>query len=259
MTKRMLAMEWAMSVEEAIEAEAVAQALCMTTEDSPAHSAPLQPKRSRCSGRSLIDPSFLAWPFFEDRHRHFADSLNAWAQNEIRGKVDHCDVDTTCRALVRSLGEAGWLRASVPEAHGGLTASYDVRNLSPSAGDAGLYDGLADFAFAMQGLGTGPIALFASEEMKRHYLPPVMRGEAIAAFALSEPEAGSDVAAMSTTATPDGTDQVALMASRLGSRMVASPIICVFARWGEAPGARGLSAYIVDADTPGLTIQSRMT
>ena len=207
----------------------------------------------------MIDPSFLAWPFFEDRHRHFADSLNAWAQNEICGKVDHCDVDTTCRALVRSLGEAGWLRASVPEAYGGLTASYDVRNLCLARETLAYYDGLADFAFAMQGLGTGPIALFASEEMKRHYLPPVMRGEAIAAFALSEPEAGSDVAAMSTTATPDGTDHVRIdgIKTWISNGGIADHYV-VFARSGEAPGARGLSAYIVDADTPGLTIQSRI-
>ena len=175
------------------------------------------------------------------------------------GKVDHCDVDTTCRALVRSLGEAGWLRASVPEAYGGLTASYDVRNLCLARETLAYYDGLADFAFAMQGLGTGPIALFASEEMKRHYLPPVMRGEAIAAFALSEPEAGSDVAAMSTTATPDGTDHVRIdgIKTWISNGGIADHYV-VFARSGEAPGARGLSAYIVDADTPGLTIQSRI-
>ena len=111
----------------------------------------------------------------------------------------------------------------------------------------------------MQGLGTGPIALFASEEMKRHSLPPVMRGEAIAAFALSEPEAGSDVAAMSTTATPDGTDHVRIdgIKTWISNGGIADHYV-VFARSGEAPGARGLSAYIVDADTPGLTIQSRI-
>ncbi|WP_210495731.1 acyl-CoA dehydrogenase family protein [Microvirga antarctica] len=207
----------------------------------------------------MIDSSFLAWPFFEDRHRHFAASLNAWAGDAIGGKVDHHDVDAACRSLVRSLGEAGWLRASVPEAYGGLTPSYDVRTLCLARETLAYHDGLADFAFAMQGLGTGPITLFASDDMKQRYLPPVMRGEAIAAFALSEPEAGSDVAAMSTTATPDGPGHVRLdgVKTWISNGGIADHYV-VFARSGEAPGARGLSAYIVDADTPGLTIESRI-
>jgi acyl-CoA dehydrogenase len=206
----------------------------------------------------VIDESFLAWPFFEDRHRRFAGALGAWAADEIRD-VDHHDVDASCRDLVRKLGEAGWLKAAVPEAYGGLYPSFDVRTLCLAREILAYRNGLADFAFAMQGLGTGPITLFGSEEMKRRYLPAVARGEAIAAFALSEPEAGSDVAAMSATANADGSGHVRIdgVKTWISNGGIADHYV-VFARSGEAPGARGLSAYVVDAETPGLTIEERI-
>jgi acyl-CoA dehydrogenase len=207
----------------------------------------------------VIDSSFLSWPFFEDRHRRFAGELEAWASHAIQGLVDHEDVDGSCRRLVRTLGEAGWLRAAVPLAYGGLYPSFDVRTLCLARETLAYRDGLADFAFAMQGLGTGPITLFGSEEMKRRYLPPVARGVAIAAFALSEPEAGSDVAAMSTTAVPDGPDHVRIDGTKtwISNGGIADHYV-VFARSGEAPGARGLSAYVVEAGTPGLTTEERI-
>ena len=207
----------------------------------------------------MIDASFLAWPFFDDRHRQFARELTAWAENEIHPLVDHHDVDASCRRLVRRLGEAGWLRAAVPQAYGGLYPSYDVRTLCLARETLAYRDGLADFAFAMQGLGTGPVTLFGSDAMKQRYLPPVARGEALAAFALSEPEAGSDVAAMSTTATPDGPDHVRIdgVKTWISNGGIADHYV-VFARSGEAPGARGLSAYMVDADAPGLTVEDRI-
>jgi acyl-CoA dehydrogenase len=147
----------------------------------------------------------------------------------------------------------------VPQAYGGLTPSFDVRTLCLARETLAFQDGLADFAFAMQGLGTGPITLFGSEAMKAQYLPPVARGEAIAAFALSEPEAGSDVAAMSTTATPDGSDHVRIdgVKTWISNGGIADHYV-VFARSGEAPGAKGLSAYVVDAETPGLSIENRI-
>ncbi len=207
----------------------------------------------------MIDASFLAWPFFEDRHRRFAGELTAWAQGEIHPLVDHRDVDASCRRLVRRLGEAGWLRAAVPQAYGGLYPTFDVRTLCLARETLAYQDGLADFAFAMQGLGTGPVTLFGSEPMKRRYLPPVARGEALAAFALSEPEAGSDVAAMSTAAAPDGPDHVRIdgVKTWISNGGIADHYV-VFARSGEAPGARGLSAYMVDADTAGLTVENRI-
>jgi acyl-CoA dehydrogenase len=160
---------------------------------------------------------------------------------------------------VRRLGEGGWLKAVVPQAYGGLSPAFDVRTLCLARETLAYHDGLADFAFAMQGLGTGPITLFGSEPMKEKYLPPVARGEAIAAFALSEPEAGSDVAAMTTTAVPDGPDHVRLdgVKTWISNGGIADHYV-VFARSGEAPGAKGLSAYVVDAQTPGLTIENRI-
>ncbi|HEU6440942.1 MAG TPA: acyl-CoA dehydrogenase family protein, partial [Microvirga sp.] len=161
--------------------------------------------------------------------------------------------------IVRKLGDGGWLRAAIPESYGGLYPTLDVRTLCLSRETLAYQDGLADFAFAMQGLGSGPISLFGSEDLKRHYLPKVARGEAIAAFALSEPEAGSDVAAMSTTAVPDGPDHVRIdgLKTWISNGGIADYYI-VFARSGEAPGARGLSAYVVDAETPGLIIEDRI-
>jgi acyl-CoA dehydrogenase len=207
----------------------------------------------------VVDASFLSWPFFEARHRQFAEGLRGWAAREVRPLVDHHDVDTSCRSLVRRLGEGGWLKAVVPQTYGGLSPTFDVRTLCLARETLAYEDGLADFAFAMQGLGTGPITLFGSEALKERYLPPVARGEAIAAFALSEPEAGSDVAAMSTTATPDGPDHVRIdgMKTWISNGGIADHYV-VFARSGEAPGAKGLSSYVVDAQTPGLTIENRI-
>jgi acyl-CoA dehydrogenase len=207
----------------------------------------------------VIDASFLSWPFFEARHRQFAEGLQEWAAREVHPLVSHHDVDASCRRLVRRLGEGGWLKAVVPQAYGGLSPTFDVRTLCLARETLAYQDGLADFAFAMQGLGTGPITLFGSEALKDRYLPPVARGEAIAAFALSEPEAGSDVAAMSTTATPDGPDHVRLdgVKTWISNGGIADHYV-VFARSGEAPGAKSLSAYVVDAQTPGLTVENRI-
>ncbi|MBL0404600.1 acyl-CoA dehydrogenase family protein [Microvirga aerilata] len=207
----------------------------------------------------MIDASFLSWPFFEERHRQFAHGLREWAASSVKPLVDHHDVDESCRRLVRSLGEGGWLKAVVPQAYGGLTSAFDVRTLCLARETLAFQDGLADFAFAMQGLGTGPITLFGSDAMKAQYLPPVARGEAIAAFALSEPEAGSDVAAMSTTAVPDGPDHVRIdgVKTWISNGGIADHYV-VFARSGEAPGAKGLSAYVVDAETPGLSVENRI-
>ena len=207
----------------------------------------------------MPDSTFLTWPFFEEHHRDFAGDLRAWAAGAVHPLVDHADVDGSCRRLVRTLGEAGWLRVAVPAAYGGLFPSFDVRSLCLARECLAYEDGLADFAFAMQGLGTGSVTLAGSEEMKRRYLPRVARGEAIAAFALSEPEAGSDVAAMSTTATPDGPAHVRIdgIKTWISNGGIADHYV-VFVRTGEAPGARGLSAFMVDADTPGLTVAERI-
>jgi acyl-CoA dehydrogenase len=200
----------------------------------------------------------LAWPFFDESHRRFADTLARWAHATLPS-LPHDDVDEACRARVKALGESGFLKAVVPTEHGGLHARLDVRTLCVAREILAFRDGLADFAFAMQGLGTGAITLFGSPELKARYLPPVREGRAIAAFALSEPEAGSDVAALRCTAAPDGPAAVRLNGSKtwISNAGIADHYV-VFVRTGEARGAKGLSAFVVDADTPGLTVGERI-
>ena len=200
----------------------------------------------------------LSWPFFDDGHRRFAESLARWA-DAMLSSLPHDDVDAACRARVKALGEAGFLRAVVPAEQGGLHPRLDVRTLCLAREILAFRDGLADFAFAMQGLGTGSISLFGSPALKARYLPPVRDGRAIAAFALSEPEAGSDVAALATAARPDGPAQLRIDGTKtwISNGGIADHYV-VFARTGEAAGARGLSAFVVDADAPGLAVSERI-
>jgi acyl-CoA dehydrogenase len=200
----------------------------------------------------------LSWPFFDDGHRRFAEKLARWADATLPA-LPHDDVDAACRARVQALGEAGFLKAVVPAEAGGLHPKLDVRTLCLAREILAFRDGLSDFAFAMQGLGTGAISLYGSAELKARYLPPVRDGKEIAAFALSEPEAGSDVAAMATTAKPDGNSHVRIDGSKtwISNGGIADHYV-VFARSGEGAGAKGLSAFVVDADTPGLTVTERI-
>ena len=202
----------------------------------------------------MTDRSFLDWPFFEDRHRQFAQELDAWAAAELP-RFDGGDVDTTCKALVRALGEAGWLRAAVPE---GEAASIDVRMICLARDVLARHAALADFAFAMQGLGTASIALAGAAPLRARVLGEARRGERIAAFALSEPDAGSDVAAMTTTAArvPQGW-RIDGEKTWISNGGIATHYV-VFARTGEGPGSRGLSAFFVEAATPGLRVAARI-
>ena len=206
----------------------------------------------------MSDRSFLDWPFLEQRHRELARELDAWATRALApGSIDHDDTDAACRALVQALGAAGWLQhAAIDPDDAG--ARLDVRSLCLIRETLARHDGLADFAFAMQGLGSGAISLFGTAEQRRRYLPRVRAGEAIAAFALSEPDAGSDVAAVATTARRDGDHFVLDGEKTWISNGGIADFYVVFARTGEAPGARGLSAFIVDAATPGLAIAERI-
>lgn len=201
----------------------------------------------------MADQSFLSWPFFEDRHRALAAELEAWCEKHL--PVDHHDVDGACKALVKALGAAGFLRHSAidPEGDGPL----DVRSLAIIRETLARHDGLADFAFAMQGLGTGAISLFGTPEQKA-WLSKTRAGDAISAFALSEPKSGSDVANMDMTARHDGDTYVLDGEKTWISNGGIADLYCVFARTGEAPGARGISAFVVPADTPGLTIAERI-
>ena len=206
----------------------------------------------------MIDLSHLAWPFFDDSHREFAASLDQWACQNLVKLSDRCDVDHTCRSLVRALGHAGWLRTVVPASHGGSSRQIDLRKLCLAREILAWHHGLADFV-AMQGLGSGPISLFGSDALKAKYLPAVCVGRRIAAFALTEPAAGSDVGALATTATADAPDHVCINGIKtwISNGGIADHYI-VFARTGEAPGVKGLSAFVVDANTPGLTTVERI-
>ncbi|CAM2166079.1 acyl-CoA dehydrogenase [Paraburkholderia sacchari] len=200
----------------------------------------------------------LAWPFFEDRHRALATGVEAWAREHL-AHVPHDNVDDTCRALVRKLGAAGWLRYGVGgTAWGGHGDTIDTRAVCLLRETLAKHSGLADFALAMQGLGSGAISLAGTDAQKSRYLPRVASGEALAAFALSEPNAGSDVAAMALAARADGHDYVLDGEKTWISNGGIADFYVVFARTGEAPGARGISAFIVDADTPGLEIAERI-
>ncbi|MBW0001858.1 MAG: acyl-CoA dehydrogenase family protein [Hyphomicrobiales bacterium] len=207
----------------------------------------------------MPDQAFLRLPFFEARHRSFAQAIFEFASTSVPGLVDHHDVDSSCRKLVRALGDAGFLRHAVIAPHGGERPHLDVRTLCLARETLAFAAGLADFAFAMQGLGTGPVSLFGTREQKERWLSKVAKGEHIAAFALSEPEAGSDPAAMTTTATADGSAHLRLdgVKTWISNGGIADHYV-VFCRTGEAAGARGLSAVMVEAGTPGLEITERL-
>ncbi|MBY8821429.1 acyl-CoA dehydrogenase family protein [Sphingomonas colocasiae] len=206
----------------------------------------------------MADRSFLDWPFFDDSHRALADGLEQWCQANLSHHHDEADIDGECRTLVRKLGEAGWLRYCVPAAYGGVHDQLDVRSLALIRETLARHSGLADFAFAMQGLGSGTITLLGTEAQKQAYLPAVARGEKIAAFALTEPASGSDVASMETTAEVDGDGYRVNGAKTYISNGGIADYYVLFARTGEAPGARGISALLVDADNPGLAIADRI-
>lgn len=206
----------------------------------------------------MADTGYLDWPFFEPRHAQLARELDAWAAQHVRhahGK----DVDGACRELVAALGKAGWLKHAVGGTrYGGVGETIDTRSICLIRETLARHAGLADFAFAMQGLGSGAISLFGTDEQKARYLPRVAAGEAIAAFALSEPEAGSDVAAMHCAARLDGGEYVLDGEKTWISNGGIADFYVVFARTGEQPGARGISAFIVDAGTPGFDIAERI-
>jgi len=204
----------------------------------------------------VADRSFLGWPFFEERHRELAAKLEAWATGEIGATHGRDSIDNQCRALVESLGKGGWLRHAAAE-----DGTLDVRTLCLIRETLARHSGLADFAFAMQGLGCGPITLFGTPAQRRDYVAAVRAGRRIAAFALTEPAAGSDVAALAMTARTDA------KASSRGyvlngektfiSNGGIADFYVVFARTGEA-GSRGISAFIVDADNPGVRVAERI-
>ena len=200
----------------------------------------------------------LEWPFFDERHRKLARELEVWAGKNIHHHHGQ-DVDAECRALVASLGAAGWLSHAVAGVvHGGAAEAIDTRAICLIRETLARHSGLADFAFGMQGLGSGAISLAGTQEQRSAWLPRVARGEAICAFALSEPDAGSDVAALACAARAEGDFFVLNGEKTWISNGGIADLYVVFARTGEAPGARGISAFIVEAGTPGFEIAERI-
>lgn len=203
-----------------------------------------------------MDRSSLDLPFFEPAHRTLSDALIQWTSH--LPAIDHHDADNSCRKLVRALGEAGFLRYCVPAQYGGALSELDSRALCVARETLAYHDGLADFAFAMQGLGTGAITLSGSEAIKQKILPAIARGAMISAFALTEPLAGSDVGAMQCEAKLLGDHYVINGEKTWISNGGIADVYCLFARTGEAPGTRGISAFVITPDMPGFEVAERL-
>ena len=203
----------------------------------------------------MADTSYLNWPFFEGAHRAIAGGAREWAAAYAANESG--SVDEQARQWVRDLGQSGWLRNVIPAQYGGAGEPFDVRAICLVREQLAYHSGLGDFAFAMQGLGTGPISLFGTEQQKQHYLPPVARGEKIAAFAISEKEAGSDLASMRTLAWRDGDDWVVHGEKAWISNAGIADHYVVFARVPEL-GEKAFGAFLIEADNPGLRVAERI-
>jgi acyl-CoA dehydrogenase len=200
----------------------------------------------------------LDWPFFEPRHKELVTELERWAGSHLTDKQGH-DIDAACRQLVRQLGEGGWLKYAIAgTAYGAFADTIDTRAICLIRETFAKHSGLADFAFAMQGLGSGAISLFGTSQQKETYLPRVANGDAIAAFALSELDAGSDVAALQCEARRDGDAYILSGEKTWISNGGTADFYIVFARTGEAAGSRGITAFVVDAAMSGFEIAERI-
>lgn len=206
----------------------------------------------------MPDRSYLAWPFFEDRHRDLSSRLWTWARKHAAHHDESDDIDAICRQFVRQLGQDGFLGLTVPKDGGGLYDRLDVRSLALAREILAYHHGLADFSFVMQGLGSGPISLFGTPEQKQRWLPGVAKGEKIAALSMSEPEAGSDVANISTVAVPDGQGYRLNGVKTWISNGGIADQYTVIARLGDTPGAKGLAVFVVEAGTPGFSVPERI-
>ncbi len=208
----------------------------------------------------MTDTSYLDWPFFEEHHRTLAAEARVWAEREIapmeKDEPRGAELDRVCITLVRELGSAGWLRRAVTSPYGGVSATLDVRSLCIIRETLASYSGIADFVFALQGLGAGPITLFGSDALKRRYLPRIAAGEAIAAFAISEADAGSDVGSMRTSARREGDSYVIDGEKSWISNAGIADFYIVFCRLQEPENGRHV-ALAVDASTAGLTVTAR--
>ena len=208
----------------------------------------------------MADSTFLDWPFFAETHRRLARELGEWAAAEVTPMLRYeQNIDDASRELVRRLGAAGWLRAVIPAAYGGSIERLDFRSICIARDVLARVSGLADSAFALQGLGTAPIAMHGTELQKKRYLPPVCEGTAVAAFAISEPDAGSDLAGMRTTAVRDGGDwRIDGRKTWISNAGIADHYVVFCHMPGEAGAPRRYGAFIVDAENPGLRVSARI-
>ncbi|MBC8259355.1 MAG: acyl-CoA dehydrogenase family protein [SAR324 cluster bacterium] len=207
----------------------------------------------------MSDHSYLNWPFFDNKHRDLVLQLEEWSKSKLADiSNESSNVDQTCRQLVLELAEGGWLNYCVPKIYGGVYSKFDVRSLCLIRETLARFCGLADFVFAMQGLGSGTISLFGSDELQAKYLPDVGAGKKIAAFALTEPQAGSDAAALTTTAEFDGDFFILNGEKTLISNGGIADYYTVFAKTAESSGTSCISTFVVDADTPGLEVVERI-
>jgi acyl-CoA dehydrogenase len=206
----------------------------------------------------MVPADTLAWPFFGGDHHRFAEDLSRWAAATLP-ELPHDDIDDACKARALALGNAGFLKVLMPKELGGPLPRLDVRTLCIARETLAFHNGLADFVFAMQGLGSAPILFHGTPALKSRYLPPIAAGQSLGAFALSEPEAGSDVSALAMTAKVDGSAHVRLdgVKTWISNGGIAGHYI-VFARTGEGAGGKGLSAFVVDGDAPGLMVTERI-
>ena len=205
----------------------------------------------------MPDRSFLDWPFFTADHRKLAADVEAWAARELSSYSEPENLDRYCRHLVQKMGEAGWLRYSVPTAFGGVNDRLDVRSLCIIRETLARFSGVADFSFALQGLGSAPISFHGSPELQQKYLPAIAAGKAIAAFAISETEAGSDLAAMRTVATKSGSGYIIDGEKTWISNAGIADHYVVFARLPEV-GEKKFLAAVVAADNPAMKVTKRI-
>ena len=206
----------------------------------------------------MSDKSFLSWPFFSDQCRAYSKELGSWCAANLNDFSESEDERADAKRLVGLLGEAGWFKAAVPQKFGGVDAFPSVRKLALTRETLGYYSGLADFVAAMQALGSMPITLLGTDDQKDRYLEKTARGELISTFALSESKAGSDAAAIETEAVADGGGFILNGEKTWISNAGIADYYVVFARTGEAPGAKGLSAFVVEADMPGFEFVSEI-
>ena len=214
----------------------------------------------------MSDPTFpplhqhedLDLPFFDASHRALMVSVQSFITSGVLAPVSTQDVDASCRHLVKAMGDAGLLRVCIPQAYGGMSEGIESRRITLAREGLAYHNGLADFALAMQGLGSGPITLAGSEALRREVLPGVMRGELIPAFALSEKNAGSDVGAMSCTARLEGNEYVVNGEKTWISNGGIADIYVLFARTGDPSERHNVSAFVVYPDDPGFSIAERI-